>query len=165
MGFRLLSEFSHFLFLVNSLFISCFVYAFPSPFGVLSFLIMKIIFYYKKKKLLGFRLLSEFSHFLCNLQQHYQSTLTVIVSVSFRSSLISYSKKKEMVNKKNKKVSVSFRSSLISYMPNGNFIDMSILESFRLLSEFSHFLLEVVKMLSVKNIRGFRLLSEFSHFL
>ena len=64
---------------------------FPSPFGVLSFLIHKRITSYKNQTSFSFRLLSEFSHFLsictCNITSTPNDTK---VSVSFRSSLISY---------------------------------------------------------------------------
>ena len=89
---------------------------FPSPFGVLSFLMIdeliknidkvqsvsvsfrsSLISYTKKIELLenklkeGFRLLSEFSHFLLN-DLFEEMPPMQFVSVSFRSSLISYLK-------------------------------------------------------------------------
>ena len=61
--FRLLSEFSHFLSAEKVTATIEMIYAFPSPFGVLSFLI-DMAEWYADQIGSGFRLLSEFSHFL-----------------------------------------------------------------------------------------------------
>ena len=91
-SFRLLSEFSHFLLeKTKILYKHINNIKFPSPFGVLSFLI-------------------QFQYSI------YHPDLIALVSVSFRSSLISYSS---------------------AYF---TFVASSISSGFRLLSEFSHFL-------------------------
>ena len=114
---------------------------FPSPFGVLSFLIRLYPSSYVYVSPTNFRLLSEFSHFL------------FYINIIFFHYYILY------------QISVSFRSSLISYTSfiflGANFI---ILSGFRLLSEFSHFLYKT-NFEDYQLIPSFRLLSEFSHFL
>ena len=113
-SFRLLSEFSHFLFVsLTSIIITSFTNC--------------------------FRLLSEFSHFLCIICRLYAKTHS-IVSVSFRSSLISYLRYIMYFYYIFYQVSVSFRSSLISYSGKYETKDVQYLVGFRLLSEFSHFL-------------------------
>ena len=62
-GFRLLSEFSHFLCDNNEHGNRYHYHKFPSPFGVLSFLILAR-FVKHNEDISSFRLLSEFSHFL-----------------------------------------------------------------------------------------------------
>ena len=114
--FRLLSEFSHFLFTQATAAVINACIQFPSPLGVLSFLI--IIMY-------------DYLMFLLAL---FPSPLGVL-SFLINSDDIIYDMFAYM------KVSVSSRSSLISYMFVLLFLLIfTIIKSFRLLSEFSHFL-------------------------
>ena len=116
---------------------------FPSPFGVLSFLISLLLVDGVQQLPFNFRLLSEFSHFLYTISYIsknvgrwllFPSPFGVLsflinylenetdrefnnISVSFRSSLISYLQTfTDIKGPFILLISVSFRSSLISYV-------------------------------------------------